>query len=698
MIINSISLYNFGSYEGNIQFKTNVRDNKNIILVGGKNGAGKTTLFTAMRLCLYGYMSMGYKSPNSYYYKAITKLINNTAKINKPTTTSVILSICLNNGQGYDNYNLCRTWVLNESINEQFSVEKNDRLLSSEEISDFEKYLLSLFPPELFNLYFFDGEKIADFFLNEGNNSRIKQAFLTLCGYDTFEIMRKNFKRIGANSANSSPALTEYITAKEATETAEQEYNEATFNLEICKENLCTIDEEISKLDKDYYSSGGITQEEWDKKVELIKEEDKKRERWNALIKKWANDIIPFVMIKDRLIDLKNKIIQENQDQKINDFLAVLNSDEIINVFSDNNELYNEILSVVYGMGSNSEALLSLSLEQSAEQLTLLNELLEFDVEQIYKCKKAIKSSIVRSTKIKQELDKSNITSAQAYMTQRMELLERKNVLLDKQIELEHTVVDLFEKLKIAESNFSKTQTKLESELKKSSISDISTRSVLMLDNLQKYLYRERISKVEDFFRTEISILMRKAHFIDDIHIDDDFTVHIYRNERVSAIDIQNVINQHSYEEIITMWGEFAANALLKLFKVSSFHEISTDRIVRQKDEYELPIEIDKMSLSNGEKQIFIMALYHSLISLSNNEIPFVIDTPFARIDTEHRHNIAKYFFSKLKGQVFILSTNEEINEEHIVLMEDKIRAKYLLNNVDNKRTTVISDVYFGDE
>lgn len=66
MKINNIVLHNFGSYEGTIDFETKPKDNRNIILVGGKNGAGKTTLFTAMRLCLYGYKSMGYKSSNSF--------------------------------------------------------------------------------------------------------------------------------------------------------------------------------------------------------------------------------------------------------------------------------------------------------------------------------------------------------------------------------------------------------------------------------------------------------------------------------------------------------------------------------------------------------------------------------------------------------------------------------------------------------
>ena len=98
---------------------------------------------------------------------------------------------------------------------------------------------------------------------------------------------------------------------------------------------------------------------------------------------------------------------------------------------------------------------------------------------------------------------------------------------------------------------------------------------------------------------------------------------------------------------------------------------------------------------ANGEKQIFIMALYHSLVQLCNYELPFIIDTPFARIDTEHRRNISEHFFCGLNGQVFILSTNEEINSAHVQIMKDKIAATYMLENTDNKRTIVVSDSYF---
>ncbi len=276
MKINNIILHNFGSYEGTTDFETRPFDDRNIVLVGGKNGAGKTTLFTAMRLCLYGYKSMGYKNANSFYNRTIVKLINNTAKISKPATAYVTMFVELNNGQGMDSFSLTRKWELNESLTESFTVLKNGVSLTEDQIADFDKYIVSLIPPELFNLYFFDGEKIADFFMNEGSNARIKEAFLTLCGYDTFDIMRKNFKRISTGSSTSTPALEEYISAKDALASAESAYFDLSAQLKACVDAITDCESTLEAQEKEYYQKGGITEEEWNKKLFTLKEEEKK--------------------------------------------------------------------------------------------------------------------------------------------------------------------------------------------------------------------------------------------------------------------------------------------------------------------------------------------------------------------------------------------------------------------------------------
>lgn len=693
MRIDRITLYNFGSYEGENIFDTNSASGCNIVLIGGKNGAGKTTLFTAMRVCLYGYMSMGYKNYNAFYIRAITKLINNTAKMLKPVDAGVTMQISLSNGRGLDQYELARSWQLTDSLSETFTVYKNGTSLSANEIADFEKYILSIIPPELFNLYFFDGEKIADFFMNEGSNSRIKDAFLTLCGYDTFDIMRRNFKRISNGTPESTASLDMYCNAKQHAEQSQRKHQSLLQELSECEDSLTNCEAEIVALEKAYQKSGGISQEAWNEKLIQIREEEKKRESLNSLLRKWANELIPFLIIRDQVVSLQDQISVENNNQKYRHFCEILETPEIKRLLGSN---FGTAKSKAYNLyGSKDNHLLNLSLEQSASILSQINVILSFDSKKILKCKKAIKKSIALSAKLRQELDDSNVTAVQEYMKQRADLFERKAELLGHRVELEQALSAQKEVLQQAEVSLGKAQAKLEAELKKASINDISARAIVMLDKLQRILYRQQISKVESSFRAEIKLLMRKTRFIDDIRIDDNFNIFLYRHDAIPVSVIYDALKDQSEEHIIEVLGKEALYELYHLSGANTLNGITAFCATTEHNSLTLPVKVDQNALSNGEKQIFIMALYQSLVQLGRHEVPFIIDTPFARIDTEHRRNISKYFFSKLQGQVFILSTNEEINSDHIQIMKDRIAATYTLENADNKRTIVIRNSYF---
>ena len=693
MRIDKIVLNNFGSYEGETVFDTSTKNGRNIILVGGKNGAGKTTLFTAMRVCLYGYMSMGYKNYNAFYTRAISKQINNAAKLAKPTSASVAMQVTLSNGRDLDIYDLTRSWVLDESLAETFTIFKNGEPLSSGEVADFEKYLLSLIPPELFNLYFFDGEKIADFFMNEGSNTRIKEAFLTLCGYDTFDIMRRNFKRISGGNSASSVALEEYLQAKQTAKNEDLLYQDLLSQMEACVRELDICEAEITALEKRYAQSGGITQEEWNDKLVQLKEEEKKREVWNAVLKKWANEIVPFLIVRDQILALREQITAENDQKKYQSFCEILDVPEMAELVGDSLEQMKTLASCLYG--GETEPILDLSFEQCVTLLAQIGTITDFDQSKIKKYRTMIKKSISRSAALRQELDNSNVVAVQDYMRLRAELFEQKSVLLNNQVGLEQAIAKQKEALLQSRMELSRTQSKLETDLKKASIKDISAKAILMLDNLQRILYRQQITKVEDRFRIEIRTLMRKTKFIDDIKIDDNFNIYLYRNDMVPRAVLHEALQSNSEEQLAAVIGVDAIDRLKQLSGEYTMQGLQKYCSMMQSDGIELPIRIDQASLSNGEKQIFIMALYHSLVQLGRHEIPFIIDTPFARIDTEHRHNISQFFFSKLKGQVFILSTNEEINSDHVQILKEHIAATYLLENTDNKRTVVVQDSYF---
>ena len=99
---------------------------------------------------------------------------------------------------------------------------------------------------------------------------------------------------------------------------------------------------------------------------------------------------------------------------------------------------------------------------------------------------------------------------------------------------------------------------------------------------------------------------------------------------------------------------------------------------IKENDSCDLYKNIDLSRLSKGERQIFILALYWAIIILSNQNIPFVIDTPYARIDANHRKEISEKFFPNISKQVIILSTDEEINEEYYGIIKPYIAKQVL--------------------
>lgn len=694
MIINNLELNNFGSYEGVNNFDFNTDENKNIILIGGKNGAGKTTLFTAIRLCIYGYKAFGYQNINSYYNKNIIKLINNAAKLLEPIDAYIKIDISINNGQDLDNYIIQRGWNLaKNNLVENIVIYKNNILLNEEEIADFEKFIMQIIPPDLFDLYFFDGEKIADFFLEEGSKIRLKNAFLTLCGYDIFDIMNKNFKRILASSTQDNVIIKTFLELHEKVELDGKKLDKLKCQLLENYSDVENIDSEIKHLDDIYKKQGGVSKKEWDKKFQTLRDEERFREEQNAQLKKVANDILPFLILKKELLHLNDKIQEEIDLKKYSAFNSILKQDSIIKLFENKIGNSKNIASILNSIAADvnqtylkRNILLDLSTEQSGLLQYQINKIFEYDPKNIAKYTKAIKDSIKKSQNIRDEIEKCNIDKIDDYANQKSSLLDKKSKLLNNSVMLGNQIQQLETEFAILNSDYQRAKKNYESELKKNSINDISAKAILMLEQLEKELYQEQIKKVENTFKQEIDKLMRKVDFINDIKIDSNFNITLYRKTDYSLKQIKEIINNIGLDGIESTLGNEAYEVIknIKTFK-------DKEKIIN------INVELDKTSFSNGEKQIFIMALYKSLMSLCRNEVPFVIDTPFARIDTEHRNNISKHFFKELKGQVFILSTNEEIENKQLEMLENKLAVKYMLENQDNKSTKIKKNLYFAE-
>lgn len=104
---------------------------------------------------------------------------------------------------------------------------------------------------------------------------------------------------------------------------------------------------------------------------------------------------------------------------------------------------------------------------------------------------------------------------------------------------------------------------------------------------------------------------------------------------------------------------------------------------------------------SAGENQLFATALLAGLAEVSGIEAPLVVDTPLARLDSEHRKNILNFWTSQKKRQVILLAQDEEIDAEMFKSISGSVSKSYLLEHNDLGRgvgrARAVENQYFKD-
>lgn len=694
MKITSIVIENLGPYIDANRFNFSVDDdNKQVVLIGGKNGAGKTTLFNSIRIGLYGCRAYGFESNNAKYMEIVSQLINTTARINKKGRASVIISILMDDGKDNYTYTFERSWRLTTKVlHEELQVSRNGTPLSEVEKSDFQSYLLQLIPPDMFQFYFFDGESISNFEFNGINNTDFKNAFLKLCGLDTMELIQENFRRVSnMRKKDKTGAFEEYQAALNEQLKLDNAITEALTKKNSISDQLISIDEELSKSEQDFIQRGGISKNEYQSMQSQIDKEESKRKATRKWLKETANDILPFVILKDQLEKLKQQIAKEDQYQNSISFIECLNSTDVKEILFKalSDEGIPEprltagrmigLLSSCVETDSNQQ-ILNLSKQNQLDILAKINSIMTFDVRSVRSADRKITSSLNRVKKIRQKMDMSDESGSDSFFARKDALIKQKGDALQSMLEIEREIDTLVLAKADISSKIKRAELKYEEFLKEKSVNDLTAKSLLAFGDIQKLLYRKYISDVEESFSLCFKRLINKSDLIDGIKIDDQLQVYPYKLKAFNRTSLTRLIKQAGSNAFIDQFGSIAYEAYL------------ADN--GNGDSITLPIEV-KQTLSAGEKQIFIMALYQALSTLNKVSVPYVIDTPFARIDADHRQNILSNFFMNLKGQIIILSTDEEIIGAYRDSIDESVSNYYLLNHADNIGTKIRKNEYF---
>ena len=713
MRINRIRLHNFGSYSEDNLFNFGVKSpEERVVVIGGKNGAGKTTLFTAIQVCLYGNYAFGYKTVGKRYLDDIYSLLNNQAKLDEAEISYVEIAFQQIDNTDLFDYVIRRSWTWpKNNVQESLLVWQNGKQLDEDELSNFQNYLLHLIPPDMLKLYFFDGEKIADYFLNS-KEVNIRDALMILSGNDTFDILHDQIKRVFRNSeSGKDESGQEYLDTQAAVKKLQSQVAELEAETQKYQDDISELDAEIQKQKKIYADRGGITIEEWTTLHTQLKSEEEKRERLNWQRKAIATDLLPFALLPQLIDQTLDQIQQEKdyqtyqtlkrslQDGKFYDVLsAAVKSIGSADIDHDTQQLYSKISGYLLdSKWEQFELLLGLSSDDEGQLRAIVSRVSSFDKKALKNYKKRISASIESSKKIRARLQSTSIENFEEYMKLLADLEERLKVSSLKQAHAQELLTIKKGETEQQLIKLRALRKEFEAQLKRHSVSMVSGKALLLLEELQRTLYSDLIHQVEVDLNQKFREMIRKDNFFSKLYIDPQFVVHILRNQTINIEDLSALLRSGDFRALDMALGKEATKQLLKHYNAKTIADLEIAFDMGTTKQIELPIEINKDQLSSGEKQIFVMSLYWAMMKQSKNELPYIIDTPFARIDTEHRANITEYFFKNLSGQLIILSTNEELSSEHMQAMRSQISHVYMLDYGQDQKTHIYENQYFEE-
>lgn len=717
MIINSIKLKNFRSYEDETEFSFSPKDNKNIVLIGGENGAGKSTLFEAIKLCIYGPMSYGYLGINSNYLTKIKNNINNNAFKNDIVKCSISISLSFKEGTQINEYTLNRTWkYVKQRIVENFEVIKNGSILTEDEVNYFNRYLQSELPPSLFDFFFFDGEELTEFFIGKNSSNSLKDAVLQLFNYDTFNILKKQLLSFQRNLSKGNDNLNDI----------QKFYDESLNRVKVIKKEIESInlflinkEQELDELlvkknniDSEFKSSGGILEFERSEITSKINKLETERSIINQEIKDFCNDTLPFIIVKDLLINTKTQIEKE---ENISSYKAVKNklSAKVIeksfnsitnlnNTTTDFNEVAVTILSNMFNIEeiTSIDEILLLSSDQKVSVLSTVTSIISnTEFYQNFLIDKFNRLKTI-SIEIREYRDKLNSTISGELVENYLKEIETLNeniiTIQNLIVSSKHKLDNCHEELRNAEYHYTRAKNQYTSSLQDNNVLELSSNITDYLDTLLATLTKDKLGLIEKNFIEIFKTIIRKNKYVSSIVIDDSFESTLYVDKGYTSMELQNIISNLGINDISKKYGLKFIEDLTNKFNLSSLEKL--DSYLNDNPTFDLIYIRTKVNIndfSKGEKQIYILCLIWALIKSSGVEVPFIIDTPYARIDETHRRTLTVDYLPNISKQVIILSTNEEIDGNLYNVIKPYVCDEYLLLYNENERKTEVKKGYF---
>ncbi|MCK8817159.1 DNA sulfur modification protein DndD [Natroniella sulfidigena] len=668
MEINKLQLYNFGIYYGKHEMDFNLSSKeKNVILISGENGSGKTTLLDAVNLVLYGSLILGTKTNTSRYINYIKERINYSA-LEDDTKMYLTLDFNLNKHGNKKRYIMKREWYFEDNIEENLIIKDQDKELTQEEINKFQDYIRTVFPPSLFEFFLFDGENMGNLLYTEDFRKILEGSSKTIFNLNLIKELNDDLDTLlkeKIEDRSLSKIEQEYKKITEKYKKLKNKLKNKQNKLKNIKEKIEASSEKKEALEEEFDTYGGLFAEERKKINEEINKLKLQKEEAKSFLDNYYQNILPFScctrllsnIIKQvkkenvykNYMNVKNKLDNElpkklNQDIKqsqleITDENKNDRSQDLIKILLDN-------IDQSFKPNFDTENFNLIHKLSSSEEQKLVNKIktiINFNEEKALEKIEKINNINLKLNKLNKRLKHNQESSELNNLLKEIEKCIMKKSKLEKMVEEIKEEIDL---IKDDLETLSKDKKKKLKEWKNSKkVNNIPILCDKLNNVLSKYTEiqtKKKLKLVENKFLEIINNLISVENYIKNIEINPTtFKVNLYSKN----------------------------NDLLT-------------------------------NLSAGEQELVILALLWSLMEVSKQKFPLILDTLLGRIDEKHRENIIKNLLIKADLQIIILAINSELNNIQYKALKPYIERNYLINKVDklNNRSTIEENTLFvGD-
>lgn len=663
MIINIVTLNNYGIYYGRHVFDFSKNSDGNIVLIKAKNGSGKTTLLSGIKVGLYGPLTMGHRHLGQRYQAYLRERFNSQALMGGENEASITIDFSLGVNGIFENIILQRSYFLHtHQVTEKLHIEREGKVLSPSEVARFENELRQFWPPTLFDFFLFDGEQIHHQ-LEEGTLLRnMKEAFYSLFNLDLVGNLHKDlrsyiqqdqmFKKLDREEQKLRELL--HLQVNFQNLLAQQ-----SMMLDKYDKEIFDLREKTRQLEQEFRVNGGLAAEERDKarhKVAIMEQRKREELEW---LKETIADLLPFFIAKDLLIRANDQVRIEARSRTLDVFATshfqeladsywqVIGNQQLSIIGADQTDCAHALLdSLKQGlMNRRSDHYIHDLNEAERAQLYLLTQEVEsFDAERI---NGAIKNIARYNTRILTLHKTIEMNKESNELNSLLQHINQNNGRIGELSLLRQQLMEKHEQDQMEEAQCNNSMEKLQDLIKQTANPNNIVSLVLKVDHVledfQQIVVKDKTEKLRQNFLFCLNRIMHKDSFIRDVRF---------------------------------------------RFKDSNF-------MIEMEDGFGTTISYNR--LSAGEKQVFLLSLTWSLIKTSERQVPIFLDTLLGRLDQDHRENIIHGFLPYVSDQVVILSTDTEIDSYYYKLVKPHLDREYTLKLDTGGHTVRITQEEFEE-